>query len=254
MRETVRAFLFDVHGTLVDKGGKEGLEEAWSAAAAFLQSEGYAYVTTEVYRQAYWETLKSFSDEVAAMKELDFYAWYGGILRRLHIGRWRDRKWVDLLNEAYMEGFRRHTVRLAGAAELLEALRQKGYRLACVSNGFARNTRTDLERVGLLHFFEVLVCSSDVGWRKPHPAVIEAALAALSVGPSEAIVVGNDRLEDVLAAKRAGVRAVLVNRVDSMAFIREAAVGSQEGTEPEPDWRVEHLEALRQMVMSGVIT
>lgn len=246
----VKAFLFDVHGTLIDKGGQQGLELAWAAAAAFLRSQGYAYVTTEAYRQAYWATLKAFASQVAALRELDFYEWYRGILRRLNIGRRGDRGWIDRLNEAYMEGFRHCTVRLNGAAELLELLRERGYRLACVSNGFARNTRTDLERTGLLPYFEAVICSSDVGWRKPHPAVVEAALRALGVPPAEAILIGNDRLEDVLAARRAGVRVGLVIGEDSMAFVK-AAVGPQEGGEEKPDLEFANLDDLRRMVLAA---
>jgi putative hydrolase of the HAD superfamily len=55
---------------------------------------------------------------------------------------------------------------------------------------------------------DAIVLSSDVGKRKPHPAMFERALAELDAGPDEALFVG-DRLDaDVLGASRVGMRTV----------------------------------------------
>jgi len=62
---------------------------------------------------------------------------------------------------------------------------------------------------GLLEIVDFRVLSSELGWRKPHPAIYSSALAKAGVGPKEALFVGDRVLEDVMGPARAGIRAVL---------------------------------------------
>jgi FMN phosphatase YigB (HAD superfamily) len=50
----------------------------------------------------------------------------------------------------------------------------------------------------------------DVGWRKPHRAPFDRALALLDVAPAEALFVGDDPRWDVVGARNAGIRPVLI--------------------------------------------
>ena len=45
---------------------------------------------------------------------------------------------------------------------------------------------------------------------KPQPAMFEAILAADGIGPADALVVGDNPAADIVAARRAGIRSVLV--------------------------------------------
>jgi HAD superfamily hydrolase (TIGR01549 family) len=98
----------------------------------------------------------------------------------------------------------------ASTHALLEALRTRGLKLAVVSNTASPQWLLEpvFERQGLADRVDAILLSSEVGKRKPHPAIFEAALAALGVGAHEAIHVG-DRLEaDVAGAARVGIRTV----------------------------------------------
>jgi putative hydrolase of the HAD superfamily len=53
------------------------------------------------------------------------------------------------------------------------------------------------------------VFSSEVGKRKPHPAIFETALERLGVEPERALFVGDRRFEDIRGAKEAGMTTVL---------------------------------------------
>jgi putative hydrolase of the HAD superfamily len=57
-----------------------------------------------------------------------------------------------------------------------------------------------------------LVVSSEVGFRKPHPAFYKAACASLGLPPERVICVGDDMENDVAGASRAGLRGVLLDR------------------------------------------
>ena len=93
---------------------------------------------------------------------------------------------------------------------LLEAIRARGLKLALVSNTASPEwlLRPVLERQGLVERVDAIVLSSEVGKRKPHPAMFERALDEVGAGPDEAMFVG-DRLDtDVLGASRAGMTTV----------------------------------------------
>jgi putative hydrolase of the HAD superfamily len=94
---------------------------------------------------------------------------------------------------------------------LLDSLRDRGLRIGLVSNAFDPGwlLRNDLERMGLADRLDTAVFSSEVGKRKPHPAIFEAALEALGVEPRHALFVGDRRFEDIRGAREVGMATVL---------------------------------------------
>jgi len=97
---------------------------------------------------------------------------------------------------------------------VLESLRRRGVNTAIVSNtpwgSPASEWRTELARHGLLERVDTVVFCVDVGWRKPHRAPFEKALASLEVAPPDAVFVGDDPRWDVVGAQNAGLRPVLL--------------------------------------------
>jgi putative hydrolase of the HAD superfamily len=93
---------------------------------------------------------------------------------------------------------------------LLEALRKRGLKLGVVSNAFDPGSllRRDLERAGVAERIDFAVFSSELGKRKPHPAIFERALEALEVEPHEALFVGDRLYEDIRGAGEVGLTTV----------------------------------------------
>jgi putative hydrolase of the HAD superfamily len=93
---------------------------------------------------------------------------------------------------------------------LLEALRARDLRLGLVSNAFDPGwlLHRDLEELGIAERIDFAVFSSEVGKRKPHPAIFEHALEALGVRPDEALFVGDRLFEDVRGAGELGMTTV----------------------------------------------
>jgi len=102
------------------------------------------------------------------------------------------------------------------ASAALAELRRRGYRLGLVSNtpwGTPDYLWTgQLERFGLVRFFEVTCFSSDVGFRKPDPRIFQAALKPLGVPPARAVFVGDEPEADIAGARGAGLASVWVDR------------------------------------------
>jgi putative hydrolase of the HAD superfamily len=93
---------------------------------------------------------------------------------------------------------------------LLESLRADGLKLGLVSNAFDPGwlLHRDLEHMGLAERLDFSVFSSEVGMRKPHPAIFERALEALGVAPERALFVGDRLFEDVRGAAELGMTTV----------------------------------------------
>lgn len=98
----------------------------------------------------------------------------------------------------------------ASTHALLESLRARGLKLAIVSNTVSPLWLVEpvLERMGLVERVDAIVLSSEVGKRKPHPAIFERALGELGVDAEEALFVGDQVEADVLGASRLGMRTV----------------------------------------------
>lgn len=97
------------------------------------------------------------------------------------------------------------------ALEAMRHARQLGLRMAICSNTLWRGdeeTRRDLVDFGFEGVFDAYVTSQDTGWEKPHPAIFERCLTALSVPADEAAMLGDRPERDVLGARRLGMRAI----------------------------------------------
>jgi phosphoglycolate phosphatase len=93
-----------------------------------------------------------------------------------------------------------------GAAELLELLRSRGVRVVLASSGEEEITGRFLDLVdGAQSMLAATVTGDDVKRSKPHPDLIEVALA--EVDAHKAVVVG-DTVWDVEAAAAAGVPCI----------------------------------------------
>jgi FMN phosphatase YigB (HAD superfamily) len=103
-------------------------------------------------------------------------------------------------------------VPVPGAREALEAAAAAGWKRGAAGNspwGSAFVLR-DLEFAGLAESVDSLVCSADVGYRKPNLFLLQKALADLGVEGREAVHLGDDPREDVEAPQELGMLAVVI--------------------------------------------
>ena len=93
---------------------------------------------------------------------------------------------------------------------LLDALRRRGVKLGLVSNAFdpPRLLHRDLADAGIDQRLDTAVFSSELGKRKPHPAIFERALSALGVEAEASVFVGDRLYEDVRGAGQLGMVTV----------------------------------------------
>jgi HAD superfamily hydrolase (TIGR01509 family) len=128
-----------------------------------------------------------------------------------------------------------------GMPEALAALRERGLRLACVSNAFmgAHVLNQIMAERGLGRHLELTISSCELGFRKPHPAIYQAALDQLGVAAWETVFVG-DRLDaDVEGPAALGMRTVLTHQ-----YRQEDAAAAR----VKPDAVIKHLGELASYI------
>ena len=123
-------------------------------------------------------------------------------------------------------------------ARLLAELKTR-HQLAVVSNfDYTPTACGILEREGIAGFFETVVVSDEVGWRKPKPVIFEIALRRLGVSAGEALFVGDRADIDVVGAHGVGMAAAWINR-DAAALPPGL---------PSPDFEIRDLDELRRIL------
>lgn len=90
-----------------------------------------------------------------------------------------------------------------GVREGLEAWRATGLPLAVVTNKPAAFTAPLLDRMGLSHYFSVVVSGDTTPHRKPHPAPLQHACAHMGSAPEHNLHIGDSR-HDIESARNAG--------------------------------------------------
>lgn len=100
-----------------------------------------------------------------------------------------------------------------GARELLETIHGLGLRCVVLSNvqvrGYAEYWR-DFRDLGVAQFIDAVVTSLDVGFRKPHLAMFEAAVRMAACAANGCLMIGDSEVKDIQPALGLGMRAIRV--------------------------------------------
>jgi putative hydrolase of the HAD superfamily len=98
-------------------------------------------------------------------------------------------------------------------APALDDLKNQGLILGLISN-VEQDMSGTLTKLNLPTWLTVLVTSQDAGAGKPRPEIFLYALERAGVKPAEAIYIGDQYRVDVIGARGAGMKAILLDRGD----------------------------------------
>jgi len=184
-----RALIFDFDGLILDTESTE--VEIWN--------DFYAKVGLTFTMDAYINAIGSNSPE-------DFHP---AILLADREGEERSFEQIrqDFRKIAYLRCEQLEA--MDGVVDLIKNAKTKGYFLAVGSSASYSWEQTHLNRLGLLDKFDVIVTFDDVENAKPAPDIYLKVLEKLDVSAENALVF-EDSQNGVLAAHRAGIRAIAV--------------------------------------------
>jgi len=209
-----RAIAFDVNGTLVDIWTEDDSEQAFRAAGHFLTYQGIDLSRNHL-RDLYFQILREqqrSSDE--AYPEFDAV----GIWRQIiddHMTDFTRSLPADKLVQMPLflaemsRGISRRRLRLYPyVREVLAVLRAR-FPLALVTDAQSAYARGELHKVGLLEYFEPIIVSGDLGYRKPDRRLFQLAVDGLGVPAENILYVGNDMQRDIYGAREVGMKTVM---------------------------------------------
>jgi putative hydrolase of the HAD superfamily len=98
-------------------------------------------------------------------------------------------------------------------AEILQYLKNKGYRLHLITNGFETVQHNKLRSSNLHDYFLEVITSEASNSLKPHPEIFAYALAKTGATKEESIMIGDNLDADIKGAMDAGMDTIFVNHL-----------------------------------------
>lgn len=216
-----KAVIFDFIGTLANvkdytmENSKQKLYNAIISAGFKVEATEFQEAYTrahEKYRKIRYEQLIEVTNAV----------WIAEALNELGVEATpQDTRIKTALNtffKDYLDSFE-----LRPCAEQVLAYAYEHHKLGLISNfTYAPVIYAALRRLSINKFFNAILVSEAVGWRKPHPKIFHEALRKLDVKPEETIYVGDSPLEDIKGAEALGIRTAFVpSQFYTFEFLRE---------------------------------
>ena len=214
----LRAIIFDLDDTLIDWSGQSMLWEDYlvprcTAVYEHLAAAGYTFPITPLELTQLVHTISVNEWQIAKQ------TWHGASLRvvwhkvLLELGLAPEQFDVESLLQIHGWGPFPGVTLFADTLPVLNSLRQQGYQLGLITNSYHPMWMRDIElrHFGLSDYFPVRLCSGDVGYMKPHPAIFWHLLDQLQIPPAQAMYVGDRPINDVAGANSAGMISVWLN-------------------------------------------
>ena len=194
---------FDLYGTLLDIRTDEESPQFWAEISKLLSGKRSGDQLKERYR-----ALCAEEQEKQRKQEFDLLPVFERMLQEYAHTATTEQA------EAFAQAFRKASVikcrPFAGIPEMLNGLKERGIRLYLLSNAQTCFTRAELRESGLDIFFDGIMLSSEIGWKKPSTQFFQTAFTLFGLDPTQSVYVGNDLHDDVLGAKGVGMQTVYI--------------------------------------------
>jgi len=198
-----KAVLFDLGGTLIKT------LDVPEIYRRILEAYGVR-VSVDVIAEAHKQNEEEFDVEEMVKLGQDFWiGWNLRVLNRLSLKKNSEflaRK-IDELWWEYAELEAHQDV-----METLAGLKTRKAKTGVVTNALERECKKILQKLTLTDYFDVMVGVDACNKAKPDSAIFLYALNKLDTHPREAIFVGDSLEKDYEGAKKAGLKALLVDR------------------------------------------
>lgn len=120
------------------------------------------------------------------------------------VGMWNKN---ELLGKPFLE-----------TTEILDYLKDKKIKIGLISNTTSTITRV-LDKFDFNKYFEATMFSYDTGFLKTDPEMFDKILKKMKLKKEEVVMIGDSIPTDVLGARNAGVKSILLDRRNQRDFV-----------------------------------
>ncbi len=237
--DSIKVIGFDYGNTLMEFGPDQ-VKKMYSALVETL---------TQIFGHCDEELLKKIRDRQIiapyknSFKENNFTETFGELVRELYHSDPSPEIINQLLDVRY-QSFLDVSTCPTYLSSLLAQLKKR-YQLAVISNyPCAKSIRSSIAKLGITHFFDVIVISGEVGYVKPHKTPFEVMLNHYNISSDQVLFVGDNWLADIQGAKRLDMKAI-----HQTQFVSYETFEPYEGDFP-PDLTINHLNELSHILLN----
>jgi putative hydrolase of the HAD superfamily len=140
----------------------------------------------------------------------DILRWKRFYVTFLHFGI-NDKERIIEFGEQYVAQSPYQTALFPQTIEVLEYLKQKGYKMYLLTNGFKEVQDIKIKTTGLDNYFDKMFTSDEAGYQKPHRKIFEYAIKSANALKKQSLMIGDDLEIDIAGAKQFGIDQVFFN-------------------------------------------
>jgi HAD superfamily hydrolase (TIGR01549 family) len=224
-----KVFIFDLFDTLIDFN-RSRLPEFSIGGEKHNSTFTPVYKVFEKYYQGYdrdkfHDSFVESYEKFQQLKSIDNKEFYNGerfkiLMKNLGIELTSDgAPVIDEMVKAHMKSLSSTMEFPEENRDALDFIFDKNNRMAIISNfDYAPSAYMLLNKFDIRKYFERVVISVEIGWRKPRPEIFLKALELLNLASGDALYVGDNYHADVVGAKSVGMDVIWINRKDERIY------------------------------------
>ena len=204
----IKGILFDLNGTLIDIYTTESDDQLYRVTTNYLDYYGVKIAPCELKRRFFELNRMQRQQSEEDFPEFDVAKIFQQIIGDYHTRPLENTAELARSTAVVFRAAGRYKLECYdGVYEIMRDLKKR-FLLGAVSDGQSLWAVPELQSVNLEDFFQTVVVSGDLGYRKPDIRLFKQALDALQLAPQEVIFVGNDMYRDVYGAHAVGMKTV----------------------------------------------
>lgn len=116
------------------------------------------------------------------------------------------------MSEVYLADCPRRKTLVPGAKECLDLLKNSGFKMHVITNGFEGVQQFKISNSGLSSYFDFVITSDGSGSKKPSTKIFKLALAGAGAKIAESIMIGDSIQSDIEGARSFGMDHLYFNK------------------------------------------
>ncbi|MDY6788978.1 MAG: HAD family hydrolase [Candidatus Nanohaloarchaea archaeon] len=214
---------------------KAGKRAAWKKAKEL----GYD-MDFERFKEIYQEGNRETKRELAGTASGHERHIYFKKALQFYTGTHRPKHAIQL-SDSFWEGYTKEMEIFPGVKKTLSKIKEKGIKIAVVTDQIARIQMNKIEELGIEEFIDLLITSEETGTDKPSSVMFALPITIMDARRSNTVMMGDNLSRDIAGANSLGIESVLFNNEFK---------DTEQPTWQEPDHEIDEFKEILEVVES----